>query len=110
MKHPELHRYRICLRHGDFGPGNILYNPEAQTISGVIDFDGMGLGDPVLDIAAASCYGEDFTRQFHLVYPEVDSMMERARFYKGTYALQEALHGFKNKDNEAFQSGMTEYV
>ena len=110
LNNPGLHRYRICLRHGDFGPGNILYNPEDQTISGVIDFDGMGLGDPAIDIAAASCYGEAFTRRFRPAYPEVDSMMERTRFYKGTFALQEALHGFKNKDNEAFQSGMAEYV
>jgi aminoglycoside 2''-phosphotransferase len=36
-------------------------------------------------------------------------MLARARFYRGTFALEEALHGFKNNDREAFESGMEQY-
>jgi aminoglycoside 2''-phosphotransferase len=57
LKNPDLHRYPTCLRHGDFGPSNILYDPE-----------------------------------------------------KSTLALQETLHGFRNNDRDAFESGLAEFV
>jgi aminoglycoside 2''-phosphotransferase len=110
LNKPQLHKFKACLRHGDFGPSNILYDHEAQVISGIIDFGAIGLGDPAIDIAAASSYGELFFKRFYTAYPEIKSMQERAQFYKGTYALQEALHGFKNNDREAFESGIAEYV
>jgi len=37
------------LRYGDFGTGNILYDPQTLTISGIIDFGFAGLGDGALD-------------------------------------------------------------
>ena len=37
-------------------------------------------------------------------------MMERAKFYKGTFALYEALHGIKNNDRPAFESGIAAFV
>jgi aminoglycoside 2''-phosphotransferase len=105
----SLHTYQPVLRHGDFGTSNILYDQAAQAISGVIDFGGAGLGDPALDIAAISCFGESLLARFSCVYLEIDSLLERARFYMGTFALQEALHGFKKGDKEAFESGMALY-
>ncbi len=107
---PQLQKYKICLRHGDFGPSNILYEPQTLNVTGVIDFDSAGLGDPAVDIAAISCYGEPFFERFCAVYPANASLLERAHFYKGTYALQEALHGFKNNDRQAFDDGMAEYI
>jgi aminoglycoside 2''-phosphotransferase len=109
LNNSGLHTYPICLRHGDFGTGNILYDPQGKTQTGIIDFGNAGLGDPALDIAAASGYGEDFFSRFYVIYPEIESMLDRSRFYKGTYALQEALHGFLNNDREAFESGIAEY-
>ena len=109
LNNPKWHTYPICLRHNDFGTGNILYDPQTKTISGIIDFGFAGLGDPALDIAASFGYGEDFFNRFYGTYPEIESMLERAQFYKGTYALQEALHGFLNNDQEAFESGIAGY-
>jgi aminoglycoside 2''-phosphotransferase len=110
LKNPDLHRYQTCLRHGDFGPSNILYDPETQKISGIIDFSAVGIGDPAVDIAAVSCYGEHFLRRFSAAYPQVESMIDRARFYKSTFALQEALHGLRNNDRDAFESGLAGFV
>lgn len=107
---PRLHQYPLVLRHGDFGTGNILYNPTARMISGIIDFGSAGLGDPAIDIAAISGYGSTFFEEFCKAYPVSASMWERAQFYKGTYALQEALHGFLHNEREAFESGMAKYV
>lgn len=39
--------FSSCLIHGDFGPSNILFEPTHGQISGIIDFGGSGIGDPV---------------------------------------------------------------
>lgn len=39
--------------------------------------------------------------------PNIRDMMERVLFYKGTFALQEALFGLEHDDSVAFQSGIT---
>lgn len=110
LDEPRLHAYKISLRHGDFGTGNILYDRKNQVISGIIDFGFAGLGDPALDIAAAMSYGESFFARYAAVYPDIESMLARAHFYRGTYALYEALHGIKHGDREAFESGIATYV
>jgi aminoglycoside 2''-phosphotransferase len=110
LNEPNLHTFRPALRHGDFGPSNILYDPGARTISGIIDFGFAGLGDPAADIAAASCYATPFFERLCGSYPEAEPMLERARFYRGTFALQEALHGLLNDDRAAFRSGIADYV
>jgi aminoglycoside 2''-phosphotransferase len=68
------------------------------------------LGDPALDLAAVSGYGSPFFNQVCVAYGIDQAMLERARFYRGTYALQEALHGIKHNDHAAFQSGIAKYV
>jgi aminoglycoside 2''-phosphotransferase len=98
---------RPALTHGDFGTSNILYDPATRTVLGVIDFDSAGIGDPAVDLAAASCYGLD---RFARVYPEVTAMVSRIDFYRGTFALQEALFGFENRDDAAYQAGLAVYV
>jgi aminoglycoside 2''-phosphotransferase len=107
---PRLHRFEPSLRHGDFGPSNILYDPQSRAISGVIDFGFTGLGDPAQDVAAVSWYGEPFLQRILRAYPQTESMLERARFYRGTYALEEALHGLRSGDRGAFERGMVSYV
>ncbi len=110
LDEPRLHAYKPSLRHGDFGTGNILYDPQKLAISGIIDFGFAGLGDPALDIAAAMGYGESFFAHYLTAYPHIESMLERAHFYRGTYALYEALYGVKHGDKEAFERGIAAYV
>ena len=105
---PHLHEYRPSLIHGDFGGSNILF--DQGKITGIIDFSFAGLGDPARDLAAVSTYGETFFSRICKYYPNIDSLLERATFYRGTFALYEALHGFRNNDKEAFASGMEQYV
>jgi aminoglycoside 2''-phosphotransferase len=84
-----------ALVHGDFGTGNFLYGPEDMEITGVIDFDAAGVGDPAMDLEAALTGPTSFTRCFTRVYPVTEEIMERVRFYQGTFALQEALFGIE---------------
>ncbi|HNB54030.1 MAG TPA: aminoglycoside phosphotransferase family protein [Anaerolineales bacterium] len=110
LETPALREYTPVLHHGDFGGSNILYDPESQQISGVIDFGFAGLGDPAQDIAAISTYGESFFSQFCQFYPQIEALLPRARFYRGTFALSEALHGALHHDEEAFRAGMAAYL
>ncbi|WP_337990581.1 aminoglycoside phosphotransferase family protein [Lysinibacillus sp. JNUCC 51] len=100
----------ITLIHRDFGASNILWNPETSMISGIIDFGGSGLGDPAYDFAGIlSSYGEKFFEMCINLYPNGNEISERVKFYKSTFALQEALHGIENDDRQAFESGIKDY-
>lgn len=99
--------------HGDFGPSNIIFDINSQKISGIIDFSEVTIGDPASDIASLIGplgYGEDFIKYFEPVYHNVDELMQRARFYASTFALQEALFGIEFGDREAFNAGMKQYL
>lgn len=101
------------LIHGDFGPSNILYDSNKEIISGIIDFNDVSIGDPAVDIASLIGpfgYGEDFVKTFEPIYPNIDKLLKRARFYAGTFALQEAIFGLETGDQEAFNAGMKQYM
>lgn len=102
--------YEPCLRHGDFGTGNILYDPTMQQINGIIDFGFTTFGDPAIDFAGLLTFGEEFVRHMEKTYPELETYWPRIRFYKGTFALLEALFGIENGDETAFQSGIAAYI
>ncbi len=110
LDNPRHFSYTPVLRHGDFGGSNILYDPQTQEITGVIDFSFSGHGDPALDVAAISTSGDAFFQRIRKAYPGIDDQLERVTFYKSTYALQEALYGLRDDDKESFESGIAEYV
>ena len=98
------------LIHGDFGPGNILADPETWTITGVIDFGSAGVGDPAIDFAAVPRKPSAFFDGLVGTYPDISSATDRVQVYRGTFALQEALFGIESGDDEAFRRGIAEYV
>ena len=55
-------------------------------------------------------YGEPFFARYGKAYPNIEFMLDRAHFYRGTYALSEALYGIKHDDREAFASGIAAYI
>lgn len=104
--------FQPVLRHGDFGPGNIMFDPKQRHVSGVVDFGSVALGDPAVDIASLIGpfgYGEPFLSLLAKDYPRLDELAPRARFYAGTFALQEALWGWENNDKHALESGLALY-
>ncbi|WP_066498118.1 aminoglycoside phosphotransferase family protein [Abyssisolibacter fermentans] len=107
------YNFNKTLIHGDFGPSNIIFDSNSQTISGIIDFNDVSIGDPAIDIASLIGpfgYGEDFVKSFKPIYPNVEELLYRARFYASTFALQEALFGIEVGDKEAFDAGMKQYI
>ena len=99
-----------CLRHGDFGPSNILYDPDELVVKGILDFSSAAMGDPAVDLASLSCYEDDFLQEVLGHYPAAQGVLERVKFYRGTFALQEALAGAKLHDKRAYEAGMATYI
>lgn len=110
LNDPMNFQYKPAYVHGDFGVGNILIDHHLPTVAGVIDFGGSHVGDPAVDAAAIiSGYGEDFLKLMYKFYPDLQSAESRMKFYRGTFALQEALFGIENNDEEAFKNGIIIY-
>jgi aminoglycoside 2''-phosphotransferase len=97
------------LVHGDFGTGNLLYDAARGEITGVVDWDGAGAGDPAVDYAALLAGLPMLAARVRRLTPELDAMMARIDFYQSTFLLQEALFGIEHGDPEAFQSGIGPY-
>ena len=107
---PQQYSYEPVLRHGDFGTGNLLHDPQTGQMSGIIDFGFTVLGDPAFDVAGLLTYGEPFVQEVARHYPAITQFWPRIWFYKGTFALFEALFGIENGDEVAFQRGIEPYV
>lgn len=106
---PERFAFIPALRHGDFGTGNLLIDRSSHRLCGVIDFGAAAMGDPAVDVAAVWTMGDEVLRGVIHAYPEATDMLYRARFIRGTFALQEALHGRRYDDAEALAAGLEEY-
>ena len=110
LSDPALHHFDPCLRHGDFGTGNIIHDAESGSITGIIDFGCACLGDPAVDFGGLlGSYGRDFYDRCSATYPEMKAALPRVLFAVNTFALQEALFGIENDDREAFEAGIADY-
>jgi aminoglycoside 2''-phosphotransferase len=112
LNEPEKFEYIPCLIHGDFGYGNILFDEQTKSVCAVLDLEAIQ-GDPAIDLAALYGFngrGQVFAKRIARYYPEMEAMMPRILFYSGTYALEEALHGIENGDDEALEAGLEPYI
>ena len=72
------------LIHSDLTGGNILCNPEADTITGIIDWGDASIGDPAYDFSGFLFeYGESFVDSMLSEYnvPEENAFRKRMIFY-----------------------------
>ena len=49
LETPDPPGFRSVLLHGDFSPDHVLYDEQAVTVTGIIDFGDIGIGDPARD-------------------------------------------------------------
>ena len=103
--------FEPMLRHGDFGSGNFLFDRQNQ-LSGVLDFGNAGFGDPAMDFAGviATDPSENLLNRVISAYPVADEMIDRARIYRETFALQQALLGAKADDEVEIEDGLASYL
>ncbi len=108
LSNDDMWRFEPCLTHGDFGAGNILV--QQGRVSGIIDFSFCGVGDPAQDLGALiASYGEGFAERVFRHYPALRQHLPRARFYRGNYALIQALYALRDDDEAEFEDGIADY-
>lgn len=89
------------LIHGDLGCYHILFDPDKQVLSGIIDFGTAGLGSPAIDLASLlDNYGEAVLKRLSKCYSGVEKLIDQARFRAGIVWLQWALMGVQHHDTE----------
>jgi aminoglycoside phosphotransferase (APT) family kinase protein len=72
----ELERFDPALRHGDPWFGNLLVD-DSGALSGVLDWEGLEIGDPAADFAAQVYLGKPFLAAVLGHYRPVDAAFER---------------------------------
>ena len=107
---PRNFAFTPTVIHGDFGTGNLLFDPQQGAMTGVIDFGSATLGDPANDVAALLTYGEPFVRLGFAAYPAIEGMLPRARFYLRTFPLQDALYAIEHNDADALADGIARFT
>jgi aminoglycoside 2''-phosphotransferase len=101
--------YQPALLHTDFGGSNILFDKSACTVTGVIDWAGVTLGDPAIDVGAILHMGDAFFARMLKTYPEMEAMVPRTHFFRSTYILQEALNALRDGDKPLFATAISTY-
>ena len=97
-----------CVIHGDLGGANILCDPEAGIITGIIDWAETAIDDPAIDYSALTCIASipQCKEDFLLLRPSLSTTFQRSNFIQYTFPLQAALHGIRTNDEEALQIGL----
>jgi aminoglycoside phosphotransferase (APT) family kinase protein len=72
----ELERFEPAVRHGDPWYGNVLVD-ESGRLAGVLDWEGLEIGDPAADLAAQVYLGPRFLRAVLDRYASSDPGFER---------------------------------
>ncbi len=89
--------YQPTFIHGDLAPYHIL--EESNSIVGIIDFGVSGFGDPAHDVSVIlDTLGEPFINKMSTYYNDIDSFIDRSRFYANVSSMRWALIGYENND------------
>ena len=94
--------------HGDLEPSHILYLAPKGPITGIIDFDDGGVGDPAWDIRLLfHYYGTDLTKEILAHYtatPTNEFFWKRIRFYERFGLFQDGLSALRNQNEQWLNS------
>lgn len=98
------------LTHADLGGANVLLEVSTGAITGVLDWDDAGPGDPAVDLAAVLAHAPQWLSEAILTAdPAVAAMAQRAEAYIRTFALQQALWGVESGVEAEVTSGLAHY-
>ncbi|MFI8200587.1 viomycin phosphotransferase [Streptomyces sp. NPDC085942] len=107
---PHLTR---AVVHGDLGAENVLWEwtHGLPHLSGVLDWDDVTLSDPAEDLAAISAgYGPELLERVLALGNWSDQgLLARIAAIRGTFALQQALYGLRDGDEEELADGLADY-
>lgn len=99
------------LVHGDLGGNNLLWEPgEPPRLAGVLDWDGLFLGNPANDVASiAATYGWSVAIRAARDIDRGDEMLDQARHIRATFALQQALPAARSGDTASLEDALRTY-
>lgn len=98
--------------HGDLGGENLLWewHEGVPHLTGVVDWDGVVLGDQSEDLAAlAASYGDGLLDRLLHRLEASDDVRGRIAAIRGTFALQQALSAVQDGDQEQLDDGLAGY-
>ncbi|WP_416968023.1 aminoglycoside phosphotransferase family protein [Streptomyces sp. 4F14] len=108
-----LPRITSALVHGDLGRENVLWETVGGVprLGGVVDWDEACLGDPAEDLAAiGASHGEGLLgRVLALGAWDHPDLVRRISVIRGTFALQQALHAWRDGDEGELADGLRGY-
>lgn len=104
----ESHR-TDCLVHGDLAAEHILYGSATRSLTGVIDWSEVSIGDPSVDLAAAFHWGG--TRFLDMVLstyrgPADDGARDRARYRAACRGIGDIVFGIELERAEYVAAGV----
>lgn len=103
----------VAVVHGDLGGENVLWQTVdgMPQLSGIIDWDEAGIGDPAVDLAAiGASYGEDLLARVLMLGGWTDAALaQRISATRDTFALQQARHGLRDGDDRELAEGLRGY-
>ncbi|WP_327151571.1 viomycin phosphotransferase [Nocardia sp. NBC_01329] len=109
----DLPHLTAAVVHGDLGPENVLWESSDgfPSLSGVVDWDEVTLGDPAEDLAAIGAgYGDSLLgRVLTLGGWDDRETTTRIAAIRGTFALQQALAAHRDGDGEELADGLAGY-
>lgn len=98
----------LAVVHYDLGAEHILLQPNG-TVSGIIDFEEVTLGDPAVDFAGLLCaFGQTATQSVIERYerPKDSSFLARCRFYALLGSYHAIDHGLETDDRSIVTDGL----
>jgi aminoglycoside 2''-phosphotransferase len=99
------------LVHGDLTGANLLWDADDTRLTGVLDWAQVHVGDPAYDVASiAATYGWDLAATVDAATDRDDpTLLERARAYAATFALQTAYGALTAGDDAAAEDALREH-
>lgn len=115
LQHIEQYPFETRVIHFDIMPVNIIVDPIAQTLSGIIDFGDVEIGDPAFDFALLHWYGDDFLQETYKSYklPRDTNFEIRRKFYGDQVVLSRLKHFIEIKKEDkinAYKRQLKDYA
>ena len=110
LENDDFFRFKLVLIHGELAPdAHILWNPETEEITGIIDWGDVRIGDPALDFTGLLCdCGPEFTKMVLANYEnnKDPTMLDRAAWYMKLFGFYFIEYGQTIDDDSYIEEGL----
>ena len=100
----------VALVHCDLGCEHILIEEDGATVTGLIDFEDMTIGDPTIDfVGIYVTFGMDAVERIRDGYKRTMDVhfVNRLRFYTWMASCHEAIYGLEEGKSDHVEEGIS---